>query len=63
MYKAVVNEILMPMSRRAGTAFAAILVAQGIDESTATAIGVGITAAGGVLFDLLLSYRYRKGQS
>lgn len=60
--KFVISEILNPLLRRAGTAFGVYLVAQGVDQNTATQIAAGAVAAGGVLFDLLNSHFNRKGK-
>lgn len=57
------EEIVKPIIRRAGTAFGVYLVAQGVDENTATQIAAGAVAVAGVVFDLLNSHFNRKGKT
>lgn len=54
------KEILSPLTRRAGTAFGALLLAQGVDGETVAQIVTGLTALLAVAVDLGLSYLNRK---
>lgn len=54
------TNVIDPLTRRAGTAVAAYLVTTGVAEADAAAIGYGVAALCGVLWDLLRSYRNRK---
>lgn len=56
------NEIILPLFRRAGTAFGAYLVGLGVAEDQATLIAAGVTATLGVALDLIVSHYNRKGK-
>ena len=51
----VLANLVKPLLRRAGTAFAALLLAQGVDADTAQQIVTGLLALATVSMDLALS--------
>lgn len=51
----LVRELLKPLSRRLGTAAAAILIAKGVDPDIVSQIVAGVTALMFVCADLILS--------
>lgn len=52
--------VLMPLMSRLGTMTASILVPFGVHAELAQQIGIGVTAAGLVIFDLTAAYLNRK---
>lgn len=55
----IVNELVKPLSRRAGTAIGGYLVAIGVSGDQAATIAAGAVALIGVAIDLALSYKER----
>lgn len=60
IWDVVKTNVLLPMVGRIGTASATVLVGYGINASHAEQVGVGVTAAGLIIFDLCLSWYGRK---
>lgn len=56
MLKTVRDNVLLPLLGRLGTAAATLLVPLGVHADLAHQLGIGVTAAGLIIFDLTVSY-------
>jgi hypothetical protein len=55
MIEVIRSNILAPLCTRAGVFIAGTLVPLGVSSEHATQVGIGVTAAGLVIFDLVLA--------
>lgn len=58
----LLEQLALPILRRAGTAIGTLLVANGVTGDTVTQITTGLSAAAFVAVDLLNSYLERRGR-
>lgn len=58
----LLEQMALPLMRRAGTAIGTVLVSYGVQGDTVTQITTGLAAASMVTIDLLNSYLERRGR-
>lgn len=63
MFEAIKTHVVYPLFGRVGTGAATVLVGYGVNATHAQQIGLGLAAAGLVVFDLLVGYLNRKAMA
>lgn len=60
MWETIKTNVIWPLVGRIGTGTATVLVGYGVNADHAAQVGIGVTAAGLIAFDLAISYLNRK---